>query len=112
MTSWLSFVMSNCEVLTFSLVYWARCNGRLYRFLIFALFLTITEHLFSSLHPSIKVYKMGHYGTASETPPGWRFAGGPIVARDCRPMFAVGWKGKGISCNGSSGGDFDYSLKR
>ena len=39
-TSWLSFVMSNCEVVTFSLVFWVRCGALLYRFLIFALILT------------------------------------------------------------------------
>ena len=36
-TSWLSFVMSNCEVATFPLVSWARCGAWLYRFLIFFL---------------------------------------------------------------------------
>ena len=35
---WLSFVMSNCEVVTFPLVSWVRCGAWLYRFLIFALF--------------------------------------------------------------------------
>ena len=41
LTSWLSFVMSNCEVVTFPLVSWIRCGAWLYRFLIFALFLTL-----------------------------------------------------------------------
>ena len=41
LASWLSFVMSNCGV-TFSLVSWVRCGAWLYRFLIFALFLTLT----------------------------------------------------------------------
>ena len=27
MSSWLSFVMSNCEVVTFPLVYWVRCGA-------------------------------------------------------------------------------------
>ena len=27
LTSWLSFVMSNCEVVTFTLVPWARCGA-------------------------------------------------------------------------------------
>ena len=27
LTSWLSFVMSNCEVVTFSLVSWVRCGA-------------------------------------------------------------------------------------
>ena len=35
-TSWLSFVMSYCEVVTFSLVSWVRCGTWLYWFLIFA----------------------------------------------------------------------------
>ena len=41
LTSWLSFVMSNCEVVTFPLVSWVRCGAWLYRYLIFALFLTL-----------------------------------------------------------------------
>ena len=40
LNSWLSFVMSNCDVVTFPLVSWVRCGARLYRLLIFALFLT------------------------------------------------------------------------
>ena len=40
LTSWLSFVMSNCEVVTLPLVSWVRCGAWLYRFLIFALLLT------------------------------------------------------------------------
>ena len=46
LTSWLSFVMSNCEFVTFPLVSWVRCGVWLYRFLIFALF-----HTFNSLYP-------------------------------------------------------------
>ena len=41
LTSWLSFVMSNCGVDTFSLLSWVRCGAWLYRFLIFALFLNL-----------------------------------------------------------------------
>ena len=41
LTSWLSFVMSNCDVVIFPLVSRVRCGARLYRFLIFALFLTL-----------------------------------------------------------------------
>ena len=37
LTSWLSFVVSNCECVTFSLVSWVRCGTR---FLIFASLLT------------------------------------------------------------------------
>ena len=39
LTSWLSFVMSNCEVVTFPLVSWVRCGFDCNRLLIFALFL-------------------------------------------------------------------------
>ena len=40
-TSWLSFVVSNCEFVTFPLVSWVRSGFRLYRFLIFAPLLTL-----------------------------------------------------------------------
>ena len=40
-TSWLSFVMSNCEDITFLLVSWVRRGASLYGFLIFAFFLTL-----------------------------------------------------------------------
>ena len=30
LTSWLSFVMSNCAFVTFPLVSWVRCGARLY----------------------------------------------------------------------------------
>ena len=43
LTSWPSFVMSNCDVVTFPLVSWVRCGACLYRFLIFALFRTLLE---------------------------------------------------------------------
>ena len=39
-TSWLSFVVSYCENVTFPLVSWVRCGTWLYRFLIFAPSLT------------------------------------------------------------------------
>ena len=42
--SWLSFVMLNCDVVTFPLVFWVRCGAGLYQFLIFDLFLTIMKH--------------------------------------------------------------------
>ena len=41
LTSWLSFVVSNCEFVTFPLVSWVRCGTWLYRFLIFAPLLTL-----------------------------------------------------------------------
>ena len=40
LTSWLSFVMSNCEFVTFPLVSWVRCGTGLYLLLIFAPLLT------------------------------------------------------------------------
>ena len=41
LSSWLSFVVSNCEFVTFPLVSWVRCGTGLYRFLIFAPLLTL-----------------------------------------------------------------------
>ena len=49
LTSWLSFLMSNCEVVTFPLVSWVRshrCGAWLYWFLIFALFLTLKKTVY------------------------------------------------------------------
>ena len=43
-TSWLSFVVSYCESVTFLLVSWVRCGSWLYRFLIFAPLLTLKSH--------------------------------------------------------------------
>ena len=43
LTSWLSFVMSNCEVATFPLVSCVRCGAGLYPLLILALFLTFYQ---------------------------------------------------------------------
>ena len=40
LTSWLSFVVSNWEFVTFPLVSWVKCGTWLYRFLIFAPLLT------------------------------------------------------------------------
>ena len=40
-TSWLSFVMSNSEIVTLPLAFWVRCGAWLYRFLIQVLFLTM-----------------------------------------------------------------------
>ena len=37
LTSWLSFVVSNCKFVTFPLVSWVRCGTCLFGFLIFAL---------------------------------------------------------------------------
>ena len=50
LTSWLSFVVSNCEFffVTFPLVSWVRCGTLLYRFLIFVPLLTYTKKIY---HP-------------------------------------------------------------
>ena len=48
LTSWLSFVVSNCKFVTFPLVSWVRCGTWLYQFLIFAPLLT-----FDQLTPSL-----------------------------------------------------------
>ena len=50
LNSWLSFVMSNCDVTTFSLVSWVRCGAWLYRVLIFALFPTLFKVLKTNQH--------------------------------------------------------------
>ena len=41
LASWFSFVVSNCEFVTFPLVSWVRCGTSLHRFLIFAPLLTL-----------------------------------------------------------------------
>ena len=41
LTSWLSFVVSYCEFVTFPLVSWVRCGTWLHRLLFFASFLTL-----------------------------------------------------------------------
>ena len=43
LTSWLLFVMSNCEGVTLPLVSWVRCGVYLYRFLILPFFLLRSE---------------------------------------------------------------------
>ena len=43
LNSWLSFVVSNCEFVTFALVSWVRCGTWLYRFLIFAPLITLSH---------------------------------------------------------------------
>ena len=42
LTSWFSFVVSNCEFVTFPLVSWVRCGTWLYGFFIFAPLLAFT----------------------------------------------------------------------
>ena len=51
--SWLSFVVSNCEFVTFPSVSWARCGTWLYRFLIFAPLLTLNLDIITSTSPTV-----------------------------------------------------------
>ena len=44
LTSWLSFVVFNCQFVTFPLISWVRCGTWLYRSLIFAPYLTLSKH--------------------------------------------------------------------
>ena len=53
LTSWLSFVMSVCEVVTFPLVSWVRCGALLYRVLIFAFFFTLNNGVNATPVPPI-----------------------------------------------------------
>ena len=55
LTSWLSFVVSNCEFVTFPLVSWVRCGTWLYRFLIFAPLLTLNLSITNGIISS-KIY--------------------------------------------------------
>ena len=54
LTSWLSFVMSNCDVVTFPLISWVSCGAGLYRFLIFALFLILIVKYNIGLKPYLQ----------------------------------------------------------
>ena len=58
LTSWLSFVMSYCEFVTFPLVCWVRCGTWLYRFLIVALFLILPWKCKYSLYDREYMIKM------------------------------------------------------
>ena len=49
LTSWLSFVVSNCEFVTFPLVSWVRCGTWLYLFLIFAPLLTLISQFLATI---------------------------------------------------------------
>ena len=53
LTSWLSFVKSNCEVVTFPLVSLVRCGASLYRILMFSLFLTLQQQNYRLIPESI-----------------------------------------------------------
>ena len=49
LTFWLSFVVYNCEFVTFPLVSWVRCGTRLYQFLISAPLITLKQSLKMSI---------------------------------------------------------------
>ena len=53
LTTWFSFMVTNCEFVTLPLVSWVRCGTWYYRFLIFAPLLTFlfanTENIFSGV---------------------------------------------------------------
>ena len=53
--SWLSFVVYNCEFVTFQLVSWVKCGSWLYRFQIFASSLTLNALM--KLAPGINTIK-------------------------------------------------------
>ena len=59
--SWKSFVMSNCDVVTFPLVSWVRCGALLCRFLIFALFLTLFTSVVE-IHGNTRIPTMRQIG--------------------------------------------------
>ena len=65
LTSWLLFVLSNCECVTFLLVSWVRCGTWLYWFLIFVPLLTFFSQ--SSMY-----FTEGHTNLSRETSgPDW-----------------------------------------
>ena len=59
LTSWLSFVVSYCEFVTFPLVSWVRCGTWLYWFLIFASLLTL--HSLMATKKEKPFYCYNHY---------------------------------------------------
>ena len=63
LTSWLSFVVSNCEFVTSPLVSWVGCGTWLYRLLIFAPLLTLQYMCYFYRHYILGT-KVLKYGTA------------------------------------------------
>ena len=91
LTSWLSFVVSNCEFVTFSLVSWVRCGTWLYRFLIFSPLLTFINFVqivvdkqttllftFNQASPKLKYNLISQNNCESITSSGPRFLLGGI----------------------------------
>ena len=73
LTSWLSFVVSNCEFVTFPLVSWVRCGTWLYQFLIFAPLLTFIWNLSSNG----LVYVLMCWWDSNMSGHGWKVKGQP-----------------------------------
>ena len=61
LTSWLLFVASNCEFVTYPLVSWVRCGTWLYRFLIFAPLLTLKSSTSSILKSAFALNNSHQY---------------------------------------------------
>ena len=68
MTSWLSFVVYNCEFVTFPVVSWVRCVTWLYRFLIVAPLFTFRAHASESawqcFHRTVSIMHTYNYITS------------------------------------------------
>ena len=69
LTSWLSFVVCNCEFVTLPLVSWVRCGTWLYRFLIFAPLLTFLSLPRQDGCKTRKGHKVIHTKTKPSTEP-------------------------------------------
>ena len=89
LTSWLSFVTSNCEVVTLSLVSWDRCGACLYRFLIFALFLTFINNVILLLPVDFVIDQKGV--PLTEAYDKWRSRADPKVCCDYALHIGVTW---------------------
>ena len=61
LTSWLSFVVSNCEFVTFPLVSWVRCGTWLYWFLIFAPLFTLHRYCYYKCSVALPHSAMGWF---------------------------------------------------
>ena len=61
LTSWLSFVVSQCELATFPLVSLVRCGTLFYRFLIFVPLLTLPT--FKNISRISSLYRLGVLGS-------------------------------------------------
>ena len=71
LTYWLSFVVSNCEFVTFPLVSWVRCVTWLYRFLIFSPLLTLLSLVWKEYKIAIKEKSYLYIRTSQRTNSRW-----------------------------------------